>query len=88
LSEREITGSFQFVDWKIVVKMLAEIGDIARRDPDFHCEDGNIVLSAKDENCTVYFRLHKSILAQNSPVFADMFSIPSPPTVDQYDGVD
>jgi hypothetical protein len=45
-------------------------------------------LSAKDENCTVYFRLHKSILAQNSPVFADMFSIPSPPTVDQYDGVD
>jgi hypothetical protein len=45
-------------------------------------------LSAKDEeNCTVYFRLHKSILAQNSPVFADMFSMPSPPTVDPYDGV-
>lgn len=57
-------------------------------DPDFYFEDGNIVLSAKyTENDTAFFRLHKSILVKHSPVFADMFAMPPPPTTDQYDGV-
>jgi hypothetical protein len=62
----------------------------AVRDPDFYNDDGNIVLSAKDaEGCTVYFRLHRSILTKHSPVFGDMFAMPTPslPSVDQYDGV-
>ncbi|KAJ7902098.1 hypothetical protein B0H14DRAFT_2428823 [Mycena olivaceomarginata] len=60
--------------------------NMARRDSEFYHYDGNIVLSAKDkENRTIYFRLHKSILAKQSPIFADMFTAASP--VDQYDGV-
>ncbi|KAF7361601.1 hypothetical protein MVEN_00503300 [Mycena venus] len=60
----------------------------AIRDPDFYTEDGNIVLSAKDtDDYSVYFRLHKSILTKHSPVFKDMFSMPSPQSAEQYDGV-
>ncbi|KAF7376384.1 BTB domain-containing protein [Mycena sanguinolenta] len=60
-----------------------------RRDPDLYIEDGNIVLSAKDsEKNTIYFRIHKSTLVKNSPeAFGNMFAIPAPPTMDQYDGV-
>ncbi|KAF7361602.1 hypothetical protein MVEN_00503400 [Mycena venus] len=61
----------------------------AIRDPNFYTEDGNIVLAAKetDSKCTVYFRLHRSILMKHSPVFKDMFAMPCPPSADQYDGV-
>ncbi|KAJ6587218.1 hypothetical protein DFH09DRAFT_1142912 [Mycena vulgaris] len=38
-------------------------------------------------HCTIYFRLHRSILVKHSPVFADMFTMPPQPTVDIYDGV-
>ncbi|KAJ7141500.1 hypothetical protein C8R44DRAFT_847195 [Mycena epipterygia] len=63
-------------------------GDERGHDPDFYIEDGNIVLSAKDsKNHTTYFRLHRSTLMKHSPVFADMFSMPPPPTTDQYDDV-
>ncbi|KAJ7217734.1 hypothetical protein GGX14DRAFT_597673 [Mycena pura] len=55
------------------------------RDSEFYFEDGNIVLSAKEDGTTVYFRLHRSILTKHSPVFADMFAMPSPPTADCYD---
>ncbi|KAF8210558.1 hypothetical protein K438DRAFT_1665755 [Mycena galopus ATCC 62051] len=59
------------------------------RDPDLYIEDGNVVLSAKDnENKTTYFRIHKSTLVKHSPeVFGSMFGIPPPPTLDKYDGV-
>ncbi|KAJ7187938.1 hypothetical protein C8R46DRAFT_1241422, partial [Mycena filopes] len=59
------------------------------RDPKFYYEDGNIVLSAKNaDGCTRYFRLHRSILAKNSVVFGDMFTMPPPPSgTDLHDGV-
>ncbi|KAF7376382.1 BTB domain-containing protein [Mycena sanguinolenta] len=68
---------------------LAPSSSMDRRDPDLYIEDGNIVLSAKDnENNTVYFRVHKSTLVKNSPeAFGNMFSVPTPPNMDQYDGV-
>jgi hypothetical protein len=54
-------------------------------DEDVYFEDGNVVLSAKDDDDTlVYFQVHKSILAKQSAVFDDMFSLPSPPVVEQY----
>ncbi|KAJ7187950.1 hypothetical protein C8R46DRAFT_1241444 [Mycena filopes] len=57
-------------------------------DPATYFEDGNIVLSAKDTaDNTVYFKLHRGILIKNSPVFEDMFAMPSPPDVQTYDGV-
>ncbi|KAJ6500180.1 hypothetical protein C8R47DRAFT_285508 [Mycena vitilis] len=56
-------------------------------DPDFYLEDGNIVLGAKDsQQNTIYFRLHKSVLIIQSPIFNDLFSLPSPENMDQYDG--
>ncbi|KAJ7629881.1 hypothetical protein B0H17DRAFT_1150396 [Mycena rosella] len=65
-----------------------ELVDKSARDPNFYAEDGNIILAAKDsENRTIYFRLHRSILVKHSPVFADMFSMPPPPTAEKYDGV-
>ncbi|KAJ6500152.1 hypothetical protein C8R47DRAFT_970789 [Mycena vitilis] len=61
----------------------------SRHDPDFYIDDGNVVLSAKDtENSTVYFRVHRSTLVKHSPeVFGNMFAVPCPPVMDQYDGV-
>ncbi|KAJ6499034.1 hypothetical protein C8R45DRAFT_1126095 [Mycena sanguinolenta] len=63
--------------------------NVDRRDPDLYIEDGNIVLSAKDsENDTLYFRVHKSTLVKNSPeAFGSMFAVPTPLTMEQYDGV-
>ncbi|KAJ7747295.1 hypothetical protein B0H16DRAFT_1280384, partial [Mycena metata] len=57
-------------------------------DPDLYFDDGNIVLSAKDgKGQTIYFRLSKRILAKNSPVFKDMLAMPTPETVEHYDGI-
>ncbi|KAK7000688.1 hypothetical protein R3P38DRAFT_2796940 [Favolaschia claudopus] len=60
----------------------------AVRDPGCYFEDGNIVLSAHSEsqNRDILFRLHRSVLANHSVVFGDMFSMPPPATVPQYDG--
>ncbi|OJT09460.1 hypothetical protein TRAPUB_14063 [Trametes pubescens] len=44
------------------------------RDAEFWFRDGNIVLVARD----VDFRVYKGILADQSPVFDDMFSFPQP----------
>lgn len=47
---------------------------LVRSETWFH--DGNIVLQADQTQ----FKVHKGILAANSTVFADMFSIPQPPS--------
>ena len=47
-------------------------------------EDGNVILQAENTQ----FKVHKSLLAQNSSVFADMFSFPQPPTSDAASTVD
>ncbi|KAL1938157.1 hypothetical protein VTO73DRAFT_11986 [Trametes versicolor] len=46
-----------------------------KRDEEFWCSDGNIILVAGD----VEFRVYKGILSEHSPVFRDMFSLPQPP---------
>ncbi|RDX48995.1 hypothetical protein OH76DRAFT_1556700 [Lentinus brumalis] len=46
------------------------------RDEEFWFEDGSIILAARD----VEFRVYKGLLANHSPVFKDMFSLPQPPT--------
>ncbi len=51
-----------------------------------HCDanhwvsDGNVVLSAisSDKNRTVLFRIHKSLLSDQSGVFETMFGLPVP----------
>ncbi|KAJ7838674.1 hypothetical protein B0H13DRAFT_1650574 [Mycena leptocephala] len=67
----------------------SQIADQANHDPDLYFEDGNIILSVKDrESRTTYLRLHRSILVKHSPnVFGNMFAMPPPPTMDQYDGL-
>ncbi|TFK85592.1 hypothetical protein K466DRAFT_494463 [Polyporus arcularius HHB13444] len=45
-------------------------------DEEFWFDDGNIILIAGD----VEFRVYKGLLADHSPVFKDMFSLPQPPT--------
>ncbi|TDL14656.1 hypothetical protein BD410DRAFT_180950 [Rickenella mellea] len=52
--------------------------------------DGDVVLSAKnDDGSKLFFRVHKFILSLHSPVFKDMFSLPTPreDSVQRYDGV-
>lgn len=44
---------------------------------DIWYEDGNVILQAEGTQ----FKVHKSILAQSSSVFKDMFSFPQPPSV-------
>jgi hypothetical protein len=57
-------------------------------DEDLYFEDGSIVLSANDtDGNLVYFRVHKSVLAKQSTVLKDMFSVPSPPQMELYDSL-
>lgn len=45
--------------------------------PDLYFNDGNIVLlSSFTDQIPVLFRVHKSVLAKQSPVFFDMFTLP------------
>ena len=46
------------------------------RDREFWYEDGNVILVAGH----VEFRVFKGILADHSPVFKDMFTLPQPDT--------
>lgn len=58
------------------------------RDDHLYLDDGNIVLSALDtDDGVVYFRVHRSVLSRQSPVFKDMFNIPTGDSVEKYDGV-
>ncbi|KZP13134.1 hypothetical protein FIBSPDRAFT_798094, partial [Athelia psychrophila] len=46
---------------------------------DIWYEDGNVILQAGGTQ----FKVHRSILAENSTVFKDMFSFPQPPSANQ-----
>lgn len=46
------------------------------RHPDFWFNDGSVVLVVQN----TMFRVHKTFLSRNSPVFRDMFSLPQPPS--------
>lgn len=46
-----------------------------QHDEEFWYDDGTIILIAGN----VEFRVYKGILAEHSPVFSDMFSLPQPP---------
>ncbi|KZP11116.1 hypothetical protein FIBSPDRAFT_1050937 [Athelia psychrophila] len=50
--------------------------EVARSD--IWYDDGNVILQAQGTQ----FRVHKSLLAQSSSVFNDMFSFPQPPATD------
>ncbi|OJT09463.1 hypothetical protein TRAPUB_14066 [Trametes pubescens] len=50
-------------------------GSARTRDEEFWYDDGTIILVAGN----VEFRVYKGILAENSSVFRDMFSLPQPP---------
>lgn len=45
-------------------------------------EDGNVVLVAGD----TAFKVHRSMLARNSGVFQDLFTVPQPECADHMDG--
>jgi hypothetical protein len=45
---------------------------------DLYFPDGSIVLSVVEDNQTMRFRVHKSVLSRNSLFFANMFGIPQP----------
>jgi len=50
------------------------------RHPTLYFPDGNLVILCKNhEGKPTYFRVHKTVMARDSPVFADMFSVPLPP---------
>lgn len=57
--------------------------------PTLYFSDGSLVIVCKShEETPTYFRVHKTIMARHSPVFADMLTVPSPPdNQDVYDGV-
>jgi BTB/POZ domain len=50
--------------------------------------DGNIALFApRSPGHFVVFRVHQSVLARISPVFESMFTLPTGPAEEKYDGV-
>lgn len=61
---------------RAIANSHGEIEPVAerKRDAEFWYSDGNIILVARD----VEFRVFKGILAEHSPVFRDMFSLPQP----------
>ena len=51
------------------------IQEAKQQDEEFWYEDGTVILVVHD----VEFRIYKGLLADHSPVFRDMFSLPQPP---------
>ena len=55
--------------------------DALNRHPDLWFDDGNVVLRVED---TIY-KFLRSILSRESPLFADMFSLPQAADIDSSD---
>ncbi|TFY57397.1 hypothetical protein EVJ58_g7043 [Rhodofomes roseus] len=58
------------------------VQSIVKRDEAVWFEDGNVVLQAGE----IAFRVYQGLLAMNSEVFAGMFSVPQPDSVERLDG--
>lgn len=59
-----------------------------RRHPTFYLVTGDVVLSADEGNIKYMFCVHKTVLGHYSPVFADMFAIPTRVDVNEtYEGL-
>lgn len=52
------------------------------RDEEFWFEDGSVVLATSD----IEFRVYKGVLADYSPVFRDMFTLPQPTSLSTIGG--
>ncbi|TFK45917.1 hypothetical protein OE88DRAFT_1605810, partial [Heliocybe sulcata] len=52
------------------------------RHPELWYPDGNVVIVSKDMS----FRVYGGLLAQNSPIFADMLSLDQPGSAEKIDG--
>ena len=61
----------------------------ALRHPTLYKASGDLVISAADGAAAHLFRVHALILAEHSPIFAGMLSLPTgaQADVDTYDGV-
>ncbi|GJE95933.1 hypothetical protein PsYK624_121250 [Phanerochaete sordida] len=68
---------------------MSEAAQEMQRHPTLYKATGDIVVSATSEDLTHLFRVHTVILAEHSPVFAGMLTLPKGPDVDMqtYDGV-
>ncbi|KZT25476.1 hypothetical protein NEOLEDRAFT_1065077 [Neolentinus lepideus HHB14362 ss-1] len=67
---------------------MSEVQTDIRRHDSLYMHDGNIVLSTPNASGTVIlFRVHQSILARISTVFADMLRLPTNGANEVYDGV-
>lgn len=60
-----------------------------QQDPDIWMSDGNIIVAARDEeNDTMSgFKCHQSVLAKQSTVFAELFTLNQPEGAELYEGV-
>lgn len=59
-----------------------------REDPELWLSDGNVVLTANDDEGTTWgIRCHKSILSKHSTVFEGMFPLKQPENAEMYDGL-
>ncbi|KAJ3547313.1 hypothetical protein NMY22_g1703 [Coprinellus aureogranulatus] len=63
-------------------EVMAEVPAQPQRCHDLWLEDGNIILQAGNKQ----FKVHRSILAKRSPIFADLFQVPHPDTEPTVEG--
>lgn len=75
-SSPDLSSSDEPLADQVAKKTRTEGGEVQReRDEEFWFEDGSVILVARNMEFRVYMR----VLADHSPVFADMFSLPQPP---------
>lgn len=66
---------------------MEEAVDDPQRHPTLYKASGDLVISATAESRTHLFRVHSVILAEHSPVFSGMLTLPRESGADvQYDG--